>query len=81
MWNLIPKKGMPPLRIMRYCCSELKEQGGKGRLKITGVRAAESKNRADNGGEIKIIGKPATTQKYLTENDINFQLTNKGGWC
>ena len=81
MWNLIPKKGMPPLRIMRYCCSELKEQGGKGRLKITGVRAAESKNRADNGGEIKIIGKPATTQKYLAENDINFQLTDKGGWC
>lgn len=79
MWNLIPKKGMPPLRIMRYCCSELKEQGGKGRLKITGVRAAESKNRADNGGDIKIIGKPATTQKYLVENDINFQLTNKGG--
>lgn len=79
MWNLIPKIGMPPLRIMRYCCSELKEQGGKGRLKITGVRAAESKNRADNGGDIKIIGKPATTQKYLTENDINFQLTKKGG--
>lgn len=79
MWNLIPKKGMPPMRIMRYCCSELKEQGGKGRLKITGVRAAESKNRADNSGEIKIIGKPATTQKYLTENDINFHLTNKGG--
>lgn len=79
MWNLIPNKGMPPLRIMRYCCAELKEQGGKGRLKITGVRAAESKNRADNGGEIKIIGKPKQTQKFLSENDINFQLTKKGG--
>lgn len=79
MWNLIPRKGMPPTRLMRYCCMELKEQGGKGRLRITGVRADESKNRADNGGEIKIIGKPKTTQKYLSENDINFQQTKKGG--
>jgi phosphoadenosine phosphosulfate reductase len=79
MWNLIPFKKMPPLRIMRYCCSELKEQGGKNRLKITGVRMAESKNRADNGGLVKIIGKPKTTQKFLAENDINFQLTNQGG--
>lgn len=79
MWNLIPKKGMPPLRIMRYCCSELKEQGGKGRLKITGVRAAESKSREENGGEIKIIGKPKTTQKYFEENNLSFRLTNKGG--
>lgn len=79
MWNLIPKKGMPPTRLMRYCCAELKEQGGKGRLKITGVRADESKNRADNGGEIKIIGKPKSTQSFLTENDVDFQLTDKGG--
>lgn len=79
MWNLIPKKGMPPTRVMRYCCAELKEQGGKGRLKITGVRSAESRNRAVNGGEIKIIGKPKTTLKYLEDEDINFHLTNQGG--
>lgn len=79
MWNLIPHQGMPPLRIMRYCCEHLKEQGGKGRLIITGVRASESRNRANNGGEIKIMGKEKTTQKYLAENDINFQLTPKGG--
>lgn len=72
MWNLIPKKGMPPTRLMRYCCAELKEQGGKGRLKITGVRATESRNRAINGGEIKIIGKPKTTEKFMNENNINF---------
>lgn len=46
MWSLIVKKGLPPTRLMRYCCSELKEQGGKGRIKITGVRSAESVNRA-----------------------------------
>ena len=27
MWNLIPRKLMPPSRIARYCCSELKESG------------------------------------------------------
>ena len=79
MWNLIPHKLLPPTRLMRYCCAELKEQGGKGRLKITGVRAAESRKRQANGGEIKIIGKPKSTQKYLSENDINFHLTNQGG--
>lgn len=81
MWNLIPKKKLPPTRLARYCCAELKERGGEGRLKITGVRATESRKRAENGGEIKIIGKEKTTQKYMSENDINFQLTNQGGWC
>jgi phosphoadenosine phosphosulfate reductase len=81
MWNLIPYKKMPPTRLMRYCCSDLKEQGGKGRLKITGVRASESKHRAENGGEIKIIGKEKTTQNFLEKENINFLLTNQGGWC
>ena len=77
MWNLIPKKHMPPTRLIRYCCSELKEYGGKGRLKITGVRSAESRNRADNAGEIKIIGKPKTTEKYLTDNNIDYNFNKK----
>lgn len=45
MWSLIPKKKMPPTRIVRYCCSELKETGGQGRFVITGVRWAESARR------------------------------------
>ena len=79
MWNLIPIKRMPPTRLVRYCCQELKEQGGKGRLKVTGVRWAESKNRKDNQGGVTIIGKPKTVQKQLTEDNLSFQLTNKGG--
>ena len=31
MWNLIPKRLMPPTRIVRYCCMFLKESGGDGR--------------------------------------------------
>ncbi len=45
MWNLIPKKLMPPSRIARYCCSELKETGCRNRMIATGVRWAESTQR------------------------------------
>lgn len=45
MWNLIIKKKMPPTRLMRYCCKELKEHGGNNRVKILGVRAEESAKR------------------------------------
>lgn len=81
MWQLIVKKKMPPTRLARYCCEELKERGGKGRMKVTGVRWAESASRKENGGFVKIIGKPKTVQKLAEDNDINFRLTVKGGWC
>lgn len=45
MWQLIEKKLMPPTRLVRYCCSELKEGGGTGRFVVTGVRWAESARR------------------------------------
>lgn len=50
MWNLIPRKGMPPTRIVRYCCQELKEGHGDGRFVVTGVRRAESVKRSTRGG-------------------------------
>jgi len=28
MWKLIPRKKMPPSRLVRYCCEVLKEEGG-----------------------------------------------------
>lgn len=79
MWNLIPFYGLPPTRLMRYCCKELKEPGGAGRLKITGVRAAESMNRRKNSGDITIIGKPKTTRKFLEKEEIPFFETEKSG--
>ena len=33
MWQLIVKTGMPPTRLMRYCCTTLKEGGVKADLK------------------------------------------------
>lgn len=79
MWSLIVKKGIPPTRLMRYCCSELKEKGGEGRLKITGVRAAESANRKKYAGLVKIIGKPKTTQKTAEEFGADYDVNHKGG--
>lgn len=46
MFQLIEKKGFPPTRMIRYCCSELKEVGGKKRTVITGIRRQESSGRA-----------------------------------
>lgn len=50
MWNLIPKKKMPPTQIVRYCCQYLKESGGEGRFTVTGVRWAESNKRRNRAG-------------------------------
>lgn len=80
MWNMIPKHKMPPTRGVRYCCKDLKEVGGQGRMVITGVRWAESSNRKNNQGEITVM---APKKKLKTEllDSGNFISTNKGGWC
>ncbi|MBQ4556539.1 MAG: hypothetical protein IJA60_02700 [Clostridia bacterium] len=80
MWDLIVQKKIPPTRLMRYCCEELKEHGGKGRVKITGVRWEESANRNNNHGPVTIVGKSKTVQKVAEENGADFMLTAKGGW-
>ena len=46
IWQLIVDNGVPPTRLMRYCCAELKEHGGEGRFKITGIRHEESLKRS-----------------------------------
>ena len=46
MFQLWVDKMMPPTRLVRFCCEELKERGGEGRLVVTGVRWAESFKRS-----------------------------------
>lgn len=79
MWNLVPKKSMPPTRIVRYCCAYLKENGGKGRLKVTGVRWDESVRRKKSHGEVTFSSKKAhkTIEKELSDED--FSSTPQGG--
>ena len=79
MWDLIVEKMFPPTRLVRYCCKRLKERGGQGRVKVTGVRWEESSARKENGGLVKIIGKPKTVQKTGEELNADFMLTKKGG--
>lgn len=76
MWNLIPKKKMPPTRLVRYCCQVLKEGGGDGRFTVTGVRWAESRRRRANQGEVTIY---SADDEMM--NDPNFMQTKVGGWC
>lgn len=45
IFQLVKEKKMLPTRLIRYCCSELKEGGGKDRFIVTGVRRFESVNR------------------------------------
>ena len=78
MWNLIPKKKMPPTRLIRYCCDILKEGGGYGRLCVTGVRWAESSNRKNNQGKVTIYAPDKDTRKQL-EGNANFTETPRGG--
>jgi phosphoadenosine phosphosulfate reductase len=47
-YKMIEKKGFPT-RIRRYCCEELKERGGQGRIVLTGIRSEESPRRANRG--------------------------------
>ncbi len=67
MWSLIPTKGMPPTRLVRYCCSILKEQGGEERAVATGVRWAESNARKQRGIYESI--RPKKEDRIVLQND------------
>lgn len=84
MWNLIPKKKLPPTRITRYCCQYLKEDGGEGRDKITGVRWEESVRRKStrSGLEVeqKINDKDRTRldPDNMDEDMVRYCMQSKG---
>jgi phosphoadenosine phosphosulfate reductase len=67
MWTLIPQKRMPPTRLARYCCQELKEQGGTGRFVVTGVRWAESARRKNTRNILELHEKNGV-RVYSSDN-------------
>ena len=79
MWQLIVDKLIPPTRLLRYCCSELKERGGEGRRVVTGVRWAESIKRKENADVIKFLKKTKDVIAKAEEYGIDFRLTRQGG--
>lgn len=80
MWKLIPQKLMPPTRIVRYCCSVLKETGCKNRYIATGVRWAESSSRKTRGefekiGDKKIEAENFSEVMLMNDNDARRRMT------
>ncbi len=69
MWDLIPQKLMPPTRLVRYCCSILKETSGANRFVVTGVRWAESNSRKNTRGIYEKIA--ADIKKRVILNNDN----------
>ena len=81
MWNLIPKKTMPPTRIVRYCCQYLKEDGGKGRDKITGVRWDESIRRKNKRSGLEVEDRRDRTKldpDNMDEDMVRYCMNSKG---
>lgn len=74
MWNLIPRKMIPPTRLARYCCAELKEGGGKDRFIATGVRWAESAARKKRGGLEVMHNDRKKSLVLANDNDENRRL-------
>lgn len=67
MWRLIIHKMMPPTRLIRYCCSELKERGGANSLCLTGVRWAESTQRKGRK-PLEVVTKKKQDKKLFNDN-------------
>lgn len=77
MWNLIPMKLLPPTRVVRYCCHALKENGGDGRLVVTGVRWEESPSRKNNQGAVTVMDRTAAKKLRI----VHFSKPqNTGDW-
>lgn len=75
MWELIPKKRMPPTRLIRYCCEALKEKGGSSRVVITGVRWAESSRRKNSRKMAEVI-KRSKAKEFLSNEKIFLNSDN-----
>lgn len=78
MWNLIPQKKFPPTRLVRYCCLELKEYGGVGRLKVTGVRSSESFKRSKNAGLVNFRKISKSNLRLLGDSGLHYALSSYG---
>lgn len=74
MWQLIIENGVPPTRIQRYCCRELKERGGEGRITVTGVRWAESIRRKNTRGLAEFMGEKVKDMVLFSDNDEMRQM-------
>lgn len=78
MWNLIADHTIPPTRQARYCCTQLKETGGSGRVVVTGVRWAESVRRKALHGVADIQTESKALHKQAAEVP-SYKVNKSGG--
>ena len=64
MFSLIAQKGIPPTRLVRYCCGVFKEGTEKNKVVALGVRAAESKRRQNRDIFSTSVGKLANSKHF-----------------
>lgn len=79
MWNLIPKKQLPPTQMARYCCEALKECNGKYRVTLTGVRKSESIKRKMNQAMVNIQSDSKKIRKIVDDSGIEYTTSKNGG--
>ena len=77
MWDLIPRKLMPPTRLVRYCCEVLKETAGGDRWIITGVRWTESASRKENRGIYEANSRKASSRVILNNDNDDLRLVTE----
>lgn len=77
MRQLIIKLGFPPTAQCRYCCRELKEVNGIGRVTMTGTRWAESVRRKHSHGTVSIVG-DTESLSVAEGSDAEYHLNQRG---
>lgn len=91
MWTLLANRTIPPTRLTRYCCDELKERtGDKGDTVFTGVRWEESRKRSTqkmvNFWKDKKMVRPIVdwteveVWSYILKNNIPYCELYDKGW-
>jgi phosphoadenosine phosphosulfate reductase len=79
MWSLIAQHTIPPTRKARYCCAQLKEISGVGRVIVTGVRWAESARRRKLHGVVNVKTKDKKLIKKALDTVDGSALNERGG--
>lgn len=80
MWRLIEEHTMPPTRIARYCCADLKEASTPNRMAAVGVREDESIKRKGREA-FGVLERRKTEREYRTtaHTFAMFKLDQYGG--
>lgn len=75
LWAVIPEKGTPPTRLIRYCCKILKQEGSRESVMLTGIRWAESARRKNTRGFFERNAQDVDKRVILAEDTEDARRT------